>query len=147
MRVRVSRKWIAGHVSSVCQQPNSYSVRTLDGREFRRTRKAINAVRPGASFGNSPPGNLPGQTEAEQFWPAPRQEPTPQPVPEVCGTTSPGPVNPVNRSAESIASPAHCASPRAPASQETGGGGVTRSGKRYWAPSRQLNLESSEVDT
>ena len=45
VRVRVGRKWIPGKVHQVCQQPHSYFVRTLDGREFRRTRRAINVER------------------------------------------------------------------------------------------------------
>lgn len=45
MRARVSRKWIKGKVIQVCHQPNSYIVRLGDGRQFRRTRRAINIDR------------------------------------------------------------------------------------------------------
>lgn len=59
VRVRVSRKWISGRVSGVCQQPHSYRVSKTDGREFRRTRRAIYAVRVGVS------GDQPGQPATE----------------------------------------------------------------------------------
>jgi hypothetical protein len=42
VRVHVSNKWIQGKVNKICKQPHSYVVRTRDGREFRRTRRAIN---------------------------------------------------------------------------------------------------------
>ena len=45
VRARVSRKWIQGKVIQICQQPNSYIVRLVDGRQFRRTRQAINVDR------------------------------------------------------------------------------------------------------
>ena len=45
VRVRVNRKWVPGTVNKACELPNSYVVRTLDGRLFRRNRTAINAIR------------------------------------------------------------------------------------------------------
>ena len=42
VRVRVSDRWEAGTVETVCPEPHSYVVRLNDGRAFRRTRHAIN---------------------------------------------------------------------------------------------------------
>ena len=45
VRVRVGKKWVRGNVKLVCQQPDSYVITTLDGREFRRNRIAINCCK------------------------------------------------------------------------------------------------------
>jgi hypothetical protein len=45
VRVRVGKKWVRGNVKLVCQQPDSYVITTLDGREFRRNRRAINCCK------------------------------------------------------------------------------------------------------
>ncbi|XP_045027188.1 uncharacterized protein LOC123470696 [Daphnia magna] len=45
VRVRVGKKWVRGNVKLVCQQPDSYVITTLDGRELRRNRRAINCCK------------------------------------------------------------------------------------------------------
>ena len=42
VRVYISGLWLPGAVQSVCAEPDSYVVRLLDGRVFRRTRRDIN---------------------------------------------------------------------------------------------------------
>ncbi|XP_057378537.1 uncharacterized protein K02A2.6-like [Daphnia carinata] len=42
VRVLVSGIWLRGVVTEVCPEPNSYLVKTSDGRSFRRNRSAIN---------------------------------------------------------------------------------------------------------
>ncbi len=44
VRARIGSRWLPGVVEAVCKEPNSYSVRLVDGRVFRRTRWAINNV-------------------------------------------------------------------------------------------------------
>lgn len=44
VRVRVEKKWLPEKLSSICQQQNSYVIRTTNGREYRRTRSAINVT-------------------------------------------------------------------------------------------------------
>lgn len=44
MRARIGSRWLPGLVEAVCKEPNSYSIRLVDGRVFRSTRWAINLV-------------------------------------------------------------------------------------------------------
>ena len=54
LRTRIGSRWLPGLVEAVCKEPNSYSVRLVDGRFFRRTRWAINNVQaPTESTANS----------------------------------------------------------------------------------------------
>ena len=45
VRAYVLGRWLPGTVESVCSEPHSYVIRLLDGRAFRRTRRAINVDR------------------------------------------------------------------------------------------------------
>ena len=52
VRVYVESQWQLGVVEKVCEEPNSYSIRQLDGRAFRRTSNTINLDQSSsASFG------------------------------------------------------------------------------------------------
>lgn len=44
VRARMRSRWLPGVVEAVCKEPNSYRIRLVDGRVFRRTRWAINAM-------------------------------------------------------------------------------------------------------
>ena len=45
VRVCVGKKWVRRNVKLVCQQQYSYVITTLNGREFRRNRRAINCCK------------------------------------------------------------------------------------------------------
>ena len=42
VRAHISGSWLPGAIRSVCSEPDSYVIRLLDGRVFRRTRRDIN---------------------------------------------------------------------------------------------------------
>ena len=131
-----SSKWIPGVISAVCQQPNSYVVRTNDGRLFRRNRVAINAVR--ESVTSTAPAS---QTVR---YPPPLQRPA-SPAHEVsneqanlvqpAAIPSPPrpPLQPTTPAADLDGSPFHGFS-SGTISSEPQPDGTTRSGRPYLAP-------------
>ena len=60
VRVYVENRWQPGVVEKVCPEPNSYFIRLLDGRAFRRTRSNINLDQSSsAGFGAVLPSAVP----------------------------------------------------------------------------------------
>lgn len=131
VRVRVSRKWIPGRVSSVFRQPHSYVVTTANGREYQRTRRAINVVRTGSS--NSHPGRNIEECGGQPTAAGPTEVPTPS----IGQLERQGPFSPARPAELSVVSgsPFHGFEP---VSSTTNTQGVTRSGRSYLAPPHQL---------
>ena len=82
VRAYVADWWQPGVVEKVCPEPNSYVIRLLDGRAFRRTRSAINVDQStSAGFGAVLPSAGPNPhaavTAAQQHGSASLLEPTP----------------------------------------------------------------------
>ena len=131
-----SGKWIPGRISHVCQQPNSYIVRTHDGRHFRRNRVAINVDRAPTAIQRQPafhPPALPPhglRNELVNLTPPV----VPLPVPQ---TPTPSASSPVEGLVGSpfcgFTTPARIG----PAPSEPVTSGTTRSGRSYLAPNRQ----------
>ena len=87
VRVYVENRLQPGVVEKVCAEPNSYSIRLLDGRAFRRTSNAINLDQSSsASFGAVLPSAGPSTnphavvTTAQQQGSASLQEPRQTPI-------------------------------------------------------------------
>ncbi len=145
VRVLIKHKWILGKVSSVCPQPNSYIIRTTDGRHFRRNRTAINIDRaegriPPAERVSIPPQSPPpAPLERVIQPPHPPQHP-PSAVPSLervtVGSTSRIQPTPTPRSPTPINdSPFHGFPDAVRPEIERG---TTRSGRQYQAAPRRL---------
>jgi len=143
VRVRIKGKWIEGVVNRVCQEPNSFMVRTVDGREFRRNRRAINAARPvsypeivGDSSAPAAVDILP-QPSWSHHSPAPTPAAAIQSPSTVRATIqhqqSPTPIQHQQQAAPSVSS-----SPFHGFDNPPWEPGMTRSGRGYRAPPRVL---------
>ena len=135
-------KWISGRIAKVCQQPNSYVVRTSDGRYFRRNRVAINIDRAPAAVQHPPafcsPVLPPHGLHSELPSRTPPVVPPPTPQPSTPNLNSPV-EGLVGSPFHGFSSPARAdPAPSEPATNEPESSGTTRSGRSYLAPGRRL---------
>ena len=137
VRVRISRRWIPGKVFRVCPQPNSYVIRTLDGRYFRRNRSAINVIR-----ASVPQPAAAAAAVERAVHHQPMLHPSARPASGSSSASAAIPplsVQPADSGQSPVieGSPFHGFSSRPPPDPSPSGG-TTRSGRSYLAPPRQL---------